>query len=463
MRRVMLPATLLVLFLAIMLLVGSALLRPATSTTSSSNARIAQIDTSNYPEVTLYVAVQDATGAPLAGLTSNDFAVREDGVPVDLRAFGGAGSDPIASVLVLDRSGSMGDDNKLIGAREAALAFVSLLRPGDQAALIAFNDEVRLQHEFTSDQASLNRAIERVSATGGTALYDAVAAGVDLLREQEGRHLLIVLSDGQDCREPTNSCPADAGSQTSLTEALALAEAANQPVAVIGLGARASTGRDGIDERVLQQLADQTGGVYLYAPRSSDLVQLYANLAGEVQQEYRLTYLSPRPFYDGTRRDITIQVGADQLSAGYTERHLINVVSNPVVGLILLTPLAALLILPGLQARRRKRRVLDPAPQPEPELPLDRPHAPASVASPSVPVPLPVAPAAPATSVQPVATRQCVNCAASLRPTARFCAACGTAQPDPTPPRRTFCDMCGRPLLPDTQFCMECGEPVRRQ
>jgi hypothetical protein len=73
-----------------------------------------------------------------------------------------------------------------------------------------------------------------------------------------------------------------------------------------------------------------------------------------VQQEYLLSYTSPRPFYDGTRRDIEVHVAGVTVGGGYTERHLINVVSSPLVGLILLVPLAGLLVVPEVVSRRRK-------------------------------------------------------------------------------------------------------------
>lgn len=463
MRRAILPATLLALLVAMLLLVGSALLRPTDATLNSGAARLAQVDTSAYPEITLYVAVDDPTGAPLTGLNSTDFTVLEDGVPVEVSSFGGAGSGPIASVLVLDRSGSMEDDNRIEGARTAASAFVAMLRPGDQAALLAFNDRVPSQQIFTGDAFELRRAIDRLRPDGGTALYDAIAEGVDLLQTQPGRRLLIVLSDGQDCREPTNSCPADMGSARSLDEAIAVAQAADQPVIVIGLGAQATLLNEGIDETILQQIATSTGGTYVYAPRSADLTRLYTELAGDAQSEYRLTYNSPRPFYDGTRRDLTVQVGADQAISSYTERHLINVVANPLVGLILLTPLAALLIYPSLRSRRRPRPIDLNAPNAEPEATLPPlaaadPGAYAPSAAGYATVPITSRPAAP--DVAPSAPRRCSHCDTALRPDARFCVACGKVQPESVPVRRSFCDMCGRPLVPDAKFCMECGEPV---
>jgi Ca-activated chloride channel homolog len=469
MRRALLPAVLLALLLVMALLVASALGRPAPTAALDGAARVEQVDTSAYPTVTLYVSVRDEAGQLRSGLSSTDFTVLEDGAPVELATFGGAGAGPVTSVLVVDRSGSMEDDRKLEGAREAALAFIALMRPGDTAALIAFDSDVELIQDFTADPVALSAAVERLRPDGGTALYDAVLAGTELLQEAAGRRLLVVLSDGQDCREP-NGCPVTAGSRSTLTEAITAAQVAGQPVAVVGLGER--TGGDGFDEQVLQRIGAETGGRYLYAPRGDELAGLYAGLADAVQQEYQLSYVSPRPFYDGTRRDIRVQVGSVTAAAGYTERHLINVVASPWVGRVLLTPLAALLIVPGLRRARRGAGAMlgGQANAADPELALSAGLAgAASVAEPAraagasatllEPARAALPPVGGAAETPGLVGERCTACEAKLRPGAMFCPACGATQ-TAAEVRRTFCDMCGRPLTAGAKFCMTCGEAV---
>lgn len=440
MRRV-LPALLAIVALIAILIALALPSGLATPLAGGAGVRVEQVDAARYPELTLFVSVHDTAGNPQAGLGRDDFRVIEDGVPVELADFGGAGEGgPISAAMVIDRSGSMEDDDKIDGARQAAAAFVDLMRPGDQAALIVFNESVLTWEAFTTDKVELHREIQQIEAKDGTALYDAIVAGVDLLRDQPGRRVLVVLSDGEDTH-----------SDNSLDEALAYAEEAGQPVYVVGLGDGSN-----IDEPVLEQIATETGGQYFYAPEADELAALYAGLAGNIQQEYRLIYVSPRPTYDGTRRDIQVIVGGATASTGYTERHLINVESAALSGLALLVPLLGLLFLPAaLRARRA-------------------PLVPVTPVAPTMPAPVPAIATAPATIIEaptpvPVAApepgaRRCVSCNSSLRPGARFCNRCGTAQPAAAAPaaeRRIFCDMCGRPMLAGAQFCTECGEPAR--
>ncbi|NTW03599.1 MAG: VWA domain-containing protein, partial [Oscillochloris sp.] len=431
-------------------------IRTAQPDAADGQVRISQVDTSAYPQVSLFAAVGNPSGQLRTDLSRADFQLLEDGVPVDLTGFVGSGGSAISTALVIDRSGSMDDAHKIEGAREAANAFVNLLRPGDHAALISFNDAVQVAEDFTDNQSGLHTAINRLRPDGGTALYDSIVEGVDLLREQPGRRVLLVLTDGQDCREP-GACPITEGSSHSLDEAITYATEAGQAVYVVGLGERGGSRNDGLDEDVLRQIATGTSGSYFYSPDAAALADLYKSLAGNLQREYQLTYLSPRPFYDGTRRDIQITVDGITTGVGYTERHLINVTASPLVGAALLLPLLGLLFLPGLFASRRRSAGLMPA------------YAAPGAASPQLdacPPVIVVTPEAVVISAPAASGQSCVSCAAPLRPGARFCGRCGVVQPalpSTTGERRMFCDMCGRPLLPGASFCAACGEPARAQ
>jgi VWFA-related protein len=380
---------LIVLALLLALLLPLWLLANRPTNAVESGTRIAQIDSSAYPEITLYVAVEDADGAAHGGLSSDDFTVTEDGVPVEIAAFGGGGSANINTALVVDVSGSMGEERKLAGAQAAAQSFVDMMRPGDETALIAFSDEPELIEDFSGDSEELGEEIDSLYADGSTALYDSIIAGVDALQASEGRRALLLLTDGRDIISTDSNMRA---SDASLEEAIAYAQRYEQSIYVVGLGERNGDRYSGIDENVLQRIANETGGSYFYAPRADELAALYTRIAGDIQQEYQLTYTSPRPNYDGTRRDIQVLVGGAASSGIYAERHLINVTSNALVGTVLLLPLLFLLLAPQI-ARTRKQS----------------------------PTAVPVL--TPAISEEPA---RCLACSAALRPSARFCSKCGT-------------------------------------
>lgn len=353
------------------------LLAGAVRADGDFTVELAQIDTSKYPDITLYVSVRDRDGQIVEGLREEDFQVTEDGVSVDIIAFSAGIRSAIATVLTIDRSTSMGAENKMAGAKSAAIIFVELMREHDKAGLVAFNEDVATLQSFTSDKAALKRQIESLSPGGCTAWYDGVYDSVALIATLEGRRSVILLSDGIDCREDWLRGLLGQGSSHTLNEAIQHAQDADIPVYIIGFGQRATqeVGNEGFDEVKLRRVATETGGKFYHAPDADELKRLYQSLSVEMQKEYVLTYRSPRPTYDGTRRNIVVTVqrggGEPGVTTGgrYLERHLINIRSDPTLFLAFLLPLLLLLALPTA-ASRVKRGVspptIEPPMQPKP-------------------------------------------------------------------------------------------------
>jgi Ca-activated chloride channel homolog len=273
---------------------------------ASQTAYVTQIDASRYPQVTVYVSVLDPAGRPVAGLGAGDFTLLEEGRPMAVSGFVGGGSSPVSAVLVVDRSGSMEEADRIAGAKRAVRAYADQMRPDDRAALIAFSDEVELLLPFTSEPDALRRAVGPLRPDGATALYDALEAAARQLERAPGRRALVLLTDGRDMVSVSDPRPA---SRATLAQALDAAAAVGVPVLAIGLGTPGDPGRDGIDEAVLRQIAEESGGAYLPARESAQLEPLYRELAGGLQQEYAITYTSPLSAL-APRRSIQVVVGA---------------------------------------------------------------------------------------------------------------------------------------------------------
>ena len=265
-----------------------------------------RVDVTAYPNITVHLSAWDESGLPLAGLTPENFTLQEDGGaafhPAAVQADAEA---PLSVVLVLDISGSMAGQ-PLADAKAAAARFLDRLAASDRAALIAFsapvstdpNDlEAGREMAFTADLAPMYDLIEKLEAGGMTHLYNAAAKAVQMIAELPvGHRAILLLSDGRN--EPANEGEPD--------EAIQLARGANVPVFVIGLG-------DQVDEPYLRRLANETGGLFRAAPKSSELARLFTDMAALLKTQYILTYTSSLEA-DGRNHTLAITLNAASAS-----------------------------------------------------------------------------------------------------------------------------------------------------
>ncbi len=132
---------------------------------------------------------------PVVGLAASDFELKDNGVrqPVEMV---NVESVPLTTFLVLDTSGSLAGE-KLLRLQAAARALLGGLRDADEAALVTFDQEVKVRVPPTSDRKRLERAVGGLLPGGSTALYDALYSGT-LLASGRGRSLLVLFTDGED-------------------------------------------------------------------------------------------------------------------------------------------------------------------------------------------------------------------------------------------------------------------------
>ena len=195
--------------------------------------------------------------------------------------------DQTTVMLVMDVSGSMAADDlkpdRMTAAKQAARAFVAALPEHVQVGLVSFSTVARLNAPPTEDHQLVNRAIDRLSYGGGTAIGDGLYLALEQLAQREGDSegkkapgLVVLLSDGQ----PTAGMPPE--------EATTRAQQDQIKVYTVGVGQRGETPivLGGIpvelDEATLQAIAADTGGTYFYAAESDQLKQIYQQLGSQV-------------------------------------------------------------------------------------------------------------------------------------------------------------------------------------
>jgi VWFA-related protein len=298
--------------------------------------------------VTLPVTVRDKKGEIVRNLTKDDFVLQEDGRPQVIKYFAQDTNLPLTLGLLVDTS--LSQRNVLDQERSASKVFLDqmLTDAKDKAFLIHFDREVELLQDLTPSRDKLEAALQllnapqlerssggssdpqssdpqssgsqsRMSRGGGTLLYDAIfLASNELMKKQQGRKALIVLSDGD-----------DRGSRESLQSAIEAAQRADTVVYSIlfadknqsnGLGGPGRShigfpggsfpgggwpggggggGRGGgrsqqeprVDgKKILDQISRETGGRLFEVSKKQAIDQIYDSIAEELRTQYNLGY-----------------------------------------------------------------------------------------------------------------------------------------------------------------------------
>src|SRR5438067_4325676 len=153
--------------------------------------------------INVTATVSDASGRFVPGLRQEDFTVYEDDQPVQVTHFS-AERVPVSLGIAVDTSGSMGG-NKIQDAQAALDRFLyDLLDKQDEIFLYRFANSPVLLQDWTTDRQLLSRALGRLYANGGTAMYDCVAEAIPMAqRGRNQKKSLLVISDGNDTASHT--------------------------------------------------------------------------------------------------------------------------------------------------------------------------------------------------------------------------------------------------------------------
>lgn len=312
--------------------------------------------------VTLPVTVRDKKGQIVTSLTKDDFTLLEDNRPQSIKYFNLDTNLPLTLGLLVDTSMSM--RNAFDQEKSSSKTFLNqmLTKPEDKAFLIHFDREVELLQDLTPSKDKLSSALEELGPTqqsysqtsdsdpgqqrhvrgGGTQLYDSIYLAADeLMKKQQGRKAIVVLSDGQ-----------DRGSRETLNSAIEAAQRANTVVYTIyfqgeqphdyqnrggmgrprigmggggypggypGGGGGYPRGGQGPSEphidgkKIMAQIAEQTGGRMFEAKKKENFDQVYASIAEELRSQYMLGYTPDKSSADESYHRITLTANKKDL------------------------------------------------------------------------------------------------------------------------------------------------------
>ena len=251
--------------------------RPAAPQTTPSPFK------SEVTMVRLLVNVKDPKGDLVGSLEKKDFTVYDSGVKQDIAVFEPQTELPLSVSVLVDISSSTLKD---IGYEKTSLEkfFKALLESGnvkDTAAFYSFNDSVTLLRDFTRNLGALNGSVRNLSnPTGSTSLYDAIVLAAQVVSKREGRHVLVVVTDGGDTTSKYRY--RDAMKESHL------ADAAVYPIVVVPITNDA--GRNVAGEHALDQIARDTGGRAFYPSVGATLDQAFTDIIKDLRRTYLLGY-----------------------------------------------------------------------------------------------------------------------------------------------------------------------------
>jgi VWFA-related protein len=244
------------------------------------------------------VVVTDKAGAPITGLTADDFEIKEAGKPQTIKFFAEGDPEdapPLHIGFLLDTSGSMGEDIK--DARTAAIKFLNTMDRAVDITLVDFDTEVRIARYSSNDYPRLVERIRSRKPDGYTALYDALGVYLNGAALQDGQKILIMYTDGGDTR-----------SALTHSDVIDLLRASDTTVYVVGYLEHQSSSSRTAQRQQLDRFAVMTGGQALFPMSIKEVEKMYERIEREIGARYGLAYISTDTREDGAWRDVDIRL-----------------------------------------------------------------------------------------------------------------------------------------------------------
>jgi VWFA-related protein len=329
-------------------------------------------------DVVLPVSVRDKKGTFVTNLQATDFTLTEEGRPQTIKSLSHDLNQPFRVGILIETNRTM--SGAIEAERKAAEKLIDTMLPAQaaegkaaeanaQAFLIHFDREVELLQDFTDSRDKLHHELDDMGTTrqaqndtqgpettgedrtervhgarGGNQLYDAIfLASDEVLAPKQGRKALIIFSDG-----------VDRGSKDRLNEALDAAEKAHVEIFTVyfkgeqerqnfdypdrnrrgggfpgggggypggggrrGGGGPSDTGVDG--KKIMQQIAERSGGHAFDAHKKDDLEPIYSLIAEELRSQYLLTYTPDKPDNEGGFHKVSLKPNKDEYSVAIPE------------------------------------------------------------------------------------------------------------------------------------------------
>ncbi len=232
--------------------------------------------------VRLLVTVKDRNGQLVGSLSKDQFSVSDNGVRQDISIFERHTEQPLSISLLVDTSGSTAKDLKyeLDSMNRFLHALFGEGNPNDAVALYSFNYEVTLQNDFTRRFPLLDRNLKALRSEAGTSLYDAIYFASQRLEDRDGRHVVVVVTDG-----------GDTTSRKTYHQALEAAQRADAIIyAILVMPITNEAGRNIGGENALTTLTASTGGRVFVPALGAGLDSAFSEILSDLRTQYLIGF-----------------------------------------------------------------------------------------------------------------------------------------------------------------------------
>lgn len=262
----------------------------------------------NIDIVNVYLTATDSKGNFIKNLTIDDFVLKEDGIDQLITNFAnfsietsdklGEKDVPLTVAFVIDSSNSMAQpisgQQKLDIVKSAAFRLIDELKSEDQMMLVAFNEFTDEVTPLTDDRKTFSQDLLFQEVKGGnTALLDSIYFAMNKIKDEWGRKIIVVCSDGE-----------DTASRLRLDEIISNLVASDIMVLAFGTMALNSDSLRG--RFILEKIAAASGGYAFFPTSLKSLDEVMEKLRAGMRSQYSLGYKVPRSKMDGSWRKIQI-------------------------------------------------------------------------------------------------------------------------------------------------------------
>ncbi len=232
--------------------------------------------------VRILATVKNNAGELVGSLAVEDFEIYDNGVRQQTAVFEHHTEQPLSIAVLVDTSGSTAKELRY--ETESVSRFLKALfaegNPQDMVAFYSFNWQVARLNYFTRNHSSLEHSMKTLKAEAGTSLYDAIYLAAADLESREGRHAMVIVTDGGDTTSAKDFHAA--------LEAAQMADAVLYPVLVMPITNDA--GRNIGGENALTGMAMGTGGRVFAPSVGPELDRAFAEILKELRTQYLLGY-----------------------------------------------------------------------------------------------------------------------------------------------------------------------------